>query len=292
METIEVPKDQSATLRRIATGSKGPQVGLFNGLKSIAVTSGKGGVGKTSLVANLAFVFSEKGLRVLVLDGDVGLANIDVLLGLSPKQTIKDFLDGNCSLKEILIEGPKGMHILPAGSGVLELTNLSSEQRMSLISEINALRDEHDLLLIDTAAGVSSNVLNFNAIAEEVLIAVTPEPTSITDAYALIKLMSMKFRRKRFLVVVNEARSLREAHQVFQGLNMVVERFLHFSLTELGYLPYDSAVGMAVKSQQAFVERFPEARVSKCLRDVADKLCKLSTRDEALGEVNLFGPYA
>ena len=202
--------DQSATLRIMSASKAQPSPSPTNGLRSIAVTSGKGGVGKTSLVANLAFLLGEMGTRVLVLDADMGLANIDVLLGLSPQYTLKDFLDGTLALRDILIEGPGAMKILPAGSGVLELTDLNREQRLSLVGEINALGRDHDLLLIDTAAGVSSNVLHFNALAEEVIVVVTPQPASITDAYALIKLMSMRYRRRHFLVLVNEASSKKE----------------------------------------------------------------------------------
>jgi flagellar biosynthesis protein FlhG len=283
--------DQGATLRLISYLRTPVDQEMVKGLRSIAVTSGKGGVGKTTVVANLACLMARMNLRVLVLDADMGLANIDLLFGLSPSYTMKDFLDGSRGLREILLEGPSGMRILPAGSGVWELTHLTSEQRLSLMGEINALRGEHDVLLIDTAAGVSPNVLHFNAVAEEVVILVTPEPTSITDAYALIKLMSLRYRRKRFLVLVNESRNEQEAKQVFQGLNGVVERFLQFSLTNLGSLPWDSAVSRAIKSQRALVELFPEARVVQRLREVAQQLRALPARKESFGEMTLFGPY-
>jgi flagellar biosynthesis protein FlhG len=249
-------------------------------------------VGKTTIVANLAYLMAKMDMRVLVLDADMGLANIDLLLGLSPIYTLKDFLDGSRCIREILLEGPSGMRILPAGSGVWELTHLNREQRLSLMAEINALRGEHDVLLIDTAAGVSSNVLHFNAAAEEVVVLVTPEPTSITIAYALIKLMSMRYRRKRFLILVNESKSEQEAKQVFQGLNGVVERFLQFSLTNLGFLPWDAAVGRSIRSQRALVELFPEAKVVQRLQKVALQLRALPGRKESFGEITLFGPYA
>lgn len=284
--------DQGATLRLISALKARSAQGMLKGLRSISVTSGKGGVGKTTVVANLAYLMARMDMRVLVLDADMGLANIDLLLGLSPPYTLKDFLDGTRDLREILLEGPWGMRILPAGSGVWELTHLNREQRLSLMAEINALGEEHDVLLIDTAAGVSPNVLHFNAVAEEVVVLVTPEPTSITDAYALIKLMSMRYKRKHFLVLINETRSEQEARQVFQGLNGVVERFLQFSLTNLGSLPRDSAVGRSVRSQRALVELFPEARVAQKLRDIALKLRTLPGRKESFGEMTLFGPYA
>ncbi len=284
--------DQGATLRMLRASAASRENPYAQGLRSIAVTSGKGGVGKTSIVVNLAFLLSQMGVRVLVLDADMGLANIDVVLGLSPENTLKDFLAGTCELREVLLEGPGGMKILPAGSGVWELTDLNQQQRLSLIGAVNALREEHDLLLIDTAAGVSSNVLQFNAIAEEVMIVVTPEPTSITDAYAVIKLMFTRYRRRSFLTLVNGARMARDARETFQGLNGVVERFLQFSLTELGSLPWYPVVARSVRSQRAFADLFPTAKATQSLRDVALRLRDMSGRTESYGEITLFGPYA
>ena len=284
--------DQGATLRAMSSSKMALEQSLAGGLRSIAITSGKGGVGKTTIVANLGYLLSTMGVRVLVLDGDMGLANIDVLLGLSPVHTMRDFLSGYRELRDVLIDGPGGMKILPTGSGVWEMTDLNREQRLSLMTEINALKDDHDILLIDTAAGVSSNVLHMNAVAEEVVVVVTPEPTSITDAYALIKLLYIRNKRRRFLILVNQARSVREAKQVFQGLNNVVERFLEFSLEEMGSIPWDSNVSRSIRSQQAMAELFPDTRAVKKLKEVAQRLKKLPARKDSAGEMTLFGPYA
>ena len=262
------------------------------GVRSIAVTSGKGGVGKTCIVANLGHLLSAMGTRVMILDADVGLANIDLLLGLSPQYTLKDFLEGETELSEILMKGPGGMVILPAGSGVMELTNLERDQRLALLGEINALSENHDLLLIDTPAGVSSNVIHFNALAQEIIVVVTPEPTSISDAYALIKVMFLKHRRRRFFVLVNETKSEKEAQQTFQGLNHAVERFLNFSLTDLGFISWDSCVSRSVKRQRAFAEAYPNAKATQNLHQVALRLQQMNGRKESFGELTLFGPYA
>jgi flagellar biosynthesis protein FlhG len=284
--------DQGASLRIITEGlGVSPQVQGV-GPRSIAITSGKGGVGKTSVAANLAFILAGMGLKVVVLDADMGLANVDVILGLSPRLTLRDFLFGNCDLRDILLDGPGGIRVLPGGSGQWELTDLSRDQQLMLVAGINTLREEHDLLLIDTAAGLSSNVLRFNALAEEVLVVVTPEPTSITDAYAIIKLMFLRHRRNRFLVLVNEARNEREAREAFEGLNGVVERFLRFSLTEVGSLPWDPAVTRAVKSQKPFAHLFPEAKATHSLQEVAGRLRGMTPRADSLGGMTLFGPYA
>jgi flagellar biosynthesis protein FlhG len=284
--------DQGATLRLMSANKDLVALAGDRGLRSLAITSGKGGVGKTSIAANLAFVLAGMGVRVLVLDADMGLANIDVLLGLSPQRTLRDFLSGTCDLREVLLEGPNGMHILPSGSGLWELTHLSREQRLVLMSGINDLKDEHDLLLIDTAAGVSPNVLHFNATAEEVLVVVTPDPPSITDAYALIKLMFTRYRRRHFLVVVNGARNGQEAGETFRGLNGVVERFLHLSLTDLGSVPCDPAVARSVRSQRPFADLYPSAKATQSLEALARRLLAVSPRGEAAGEMTLFGPYA
>ncbi len=164
----------------------------------ISVGSGKGGVGKTNVVANLAFAFTRLGKKVLVFDADLGLANIDVLLGLTPKYTIQHLLDRQKSVFEILTKGPGGMSILPASSGVLELVDLDESQKIFLLNELDLVAETVDILLIDTAAGISSNVLYFNMAAEESIVVVTPEPTSITDAYALIKILSTKYTKRTF----------------------------------------------------------------------------------------------
>jgi flagellar biosynthesis protein FlhG len=160
----------------------------------ISITSGKGGVGKTNVVANLAFAFTRMGRKVLVLDADLGLANIDILLGLTPQYTIEHFLRGEKSLSEIMTKGPGGMSILPASSGVYELVNLNEAEKLFLLNEVDLIADQIDLLLIDTGAGISSNVLYFNTAAQESIVIATPEPTSITDAYALIKVLATRFK--------------------------------------------------------------------------------------------------
>ncbi|MGQ9655623.1 MAG: MinD/ParA family protein [Thermodesulfobacteriota bacterium] len=261
-------------------------------LRSMAITSGKGGVGKTSLTANLALLLCDMGVRTLVLDADAGLANIDVLLGLSPKLTLKDFIAGDSSMEDIVMEGPGGMKVVPAGSGVLELTHLDRDQRLRLNEAINGLAARHDLLLIDTPAGVSSNVLHFNAMSEEIMVVVTPEPTSLTDAYALVKLMVTKHRRLRFSVLVNAIRSQAEGEQAFWGLNQAAERFLGVSLVQAGCIPWDPSVPRSVRSQEPFVRMAPTARATESLRQVAARIMEMKPRQGSDAEVILFGPYS
>ena len=202
------PSGKSARIRGEGQPLRWPRV--------ISVGSGKGGVGKTNVVANLAYAFTRLGKKVLVLDADLGLANIDVLLGLTPKFTIQHLLNRQKSIFEVLTPGPGGMSILPASSGVLELVDLEESQKIFLLSELDQVADTVDLLLIDTGAGISSNVLYFNLAAEESIVVVTPEPTSITDAYALIKVLSTKYKKERFTILINSAQNSQEAKEAFK----------------------------------------------------------------------------
>jgi flagellar biosynthesis protein FlhG len=239
------------------------------GLKVLSVTSGKGGVGKTNIVANLAYALSERGMKVLVLDADLGLGNIDVLLGLNPLFTLHDVLRGDASLQEVVVPGPGGIRILPAPSGQIELTNLTEADRLRFLSAIDELEEEVDVFLIDTGAGIAANVCFFNMAAQEVYVVATPEPTSLTDAYALIKVMSREYGEKSFKLIVNEVSGEREALSVFRHLTAVCDRFLNIRLELAGFVPVDPRLARAVRDQQLVNERYPEAISSRCIREIA-----------------------
>ncbi|MCX5906023.1 MAG: MinD/ParA family protein [Deltaproteobacteria bacterium] len=265
---------------------KGPG---WTGPKVISVTSGKGGVGKTNVVANLGLAFTELGKKVLILDADLGLANIDVLLGLSSRYTIEHLLKREKSLADILIPGPGGMSIMPAGSGVLDLVDLNESQKLFLLNEFDQYADHVDILLIDTGAGIASNVLYFNMAAQESIIIVTPEPTSITDAYALIKVLSIRHRKKSFMILVNQAVHAQEAKEVFAKINRVVDRFLGtLSLDYLGYVPFDENMTKAVRSQKAILELYPESSASKSFRELARLIVEKPIQNRGNGNVQFF----
>jgi flagellar biosynthesis protein FlhG len=255
-------------------------------VKTIAIASGKGGVGKTNIITNLGVALRKMGKEVLIFDADLGLSNIDVLLSLAPKYNIEHLIKGEKSLKEIIIEGPNGIKILPAGNGVQELTSLNEFDRLRVLEQFDEYTEKVDIMLIDTSAGISENVTFFCTAVQENIIVVTPEPTSITDAYALIKILHNKYREKDFNLVVNLAKNEDEAKEVYKRLSMVTEKFLKVDLHYLGFVRYDENVKKAVKMQDAFVNAFPNTNASKDIFDIANKI--LDSEIKCKGSMQFF----
>jgi flagellar biosynthesis protein FlhG len=241
-------------------------------IRTIAITSGKGGVGKTNLVANLAVAFRKLHKKVMIMDADLGLSNIDIIFNIAPKYNISHVINGDRDLKDIIVEGPHGIKILPASSGIQELTALDEFQRLRIIEEFDLLKDDIDILLIDTAAGISSNVAFFCTASQEIIVVTNPEPTAITDAYALIKVLFTRYQEKDFRLLVNSAKNSLEAFDVFKRLSIALERFLNISIDYLGYLPYDEAVKYSVRQQKPFIDIYPDGVISKNIMDIALKL--------------------
>ncbi len=255
----------------------------------ISVTSGKGGVGKSNIVTNLALSLARRNLKVLILDADLNLANVDILLGLTPKFNLHHVFTGEKELREVLIEGPGGIQILPASSGIMELADLTESQRLYFLTEMESLENEVDVLLIDTAAGINNNVLYFNIAAQERIVVLTPEPTSLTDAYALIKVLVNRHDLKRFRFLINQARSEKEALAVFKKLSMVTDRFLgSLSLDYLGYIPYDSKLPQAVRQQRLVSDIFPEAPSSRVFAKLAANLAGEKPLSKDDGNIKFF----
>lgn len=238
----------------------------------MAFTSGKGGVGKTSIVANLGLALRRMGKKVLIMDADLGLGNLDLLLGLAPKYNLSHVIRGMKSVSEIMLEGPESIQVLPAASGIQELAQLTREQRFRIISEIDRVLDTVDILLIDTAAGISSNVTAFNVASQEIFVIVNPEPSSITDAYALMKILCVKYGEKNFRIIVNNTRSMNEGKEVFRQLQLVVDRFLHIPLEYMGFILRDDGVVQSSRSQKLLLEVYPDSRASRCVTALAQKI--------------------
>lgn len=258
-------------------------------VRTISVTSGKGGVGKTNVTTNLGLCLANMGKKVLIWDADLGLANIDVLLGLNSLYNINHLLSGEKTLAEIIIEGPGGVRIMPASSGVQEMSSLSEGQKMLLLEELDNYQEQVDYLLIDTGAGISSNVMYFNLAAQHKLIVVTPEPTSITDAYAMIKVMSTKYGQRRFLVLPNNVASEKEAKGVYALLSSVADKHLDsVSLTYLGFIPRDELLPKSVRMQKPIVAAFPSSEASLAFKRLAGRLDQTPRPEGADGNIKFF----
>jgi flagellar biosynthesis protein FlhG len=288
--------DQAAMLRQIAGQMKtapdnalgGKRGARQNKVTVISITSGKGGVGKTNITANLAYLLAGLKKKTLILDADCGLANIDLILGLTPKYNLYHVLKGEKTLQEAIVNGPGGIKILASSSGIQEMSSLSMEQKLTLQDEINALQTRPDFMLIDTSAGINDNVLYFNMVAGETIVVVTPEPTSLTDAYALIKILYQRHAKKRFSLLVNMVKTPNEAKEVFLRLAQATNHFLNLAIEELGYISYDENLQRGVKQQKLLAELYPDSPSVKCLRAVAERLCRPRPEQESNGAISLF----
>lgn len=228
----------------------------------ISFTSGKGGVGKTNSLINIGLALVNEGRRVLILDADLGLANVDILLGLTPKYTLEDLLYNQKNIEDIIIESENGLSVIPAGSGVLSLLNLDANKKSLIISEVERIAKDYDYLLIDTGAGISDDVLFFNTVAMEVVCVINSEPTSLTDTYSLIKVLSQR-GEKDFSILVNNVKNETEAKNAYKKLFMAVEKFLRVKLKYVGFIPSDPIVNEAILEQKAFVDMYPSSEVSR-----------------------------
>lgn len=240
--------------------------------RTIAFTSGKGGVGKSNLVLNTGLVLARRGRKVAILDGDLGLASLNVLLGLSPRHDLRHVIAGEKRLGEILLRGPHGVFIIPAGSGVAELANLTEEERETLLGQLHEVAETVDFLLIDTGAGINDTVLNLIVASDEAVVVTRPEPTALADAYALMKIVIQYQAAYPFHLLINMVRDGEQAQQIYGSLSQILLRFLGYQPGYAGYVVMDPSVGQAVVQQVPFTVLAPRCSAARGLEALADRL--------------------
>lgn len=284
--------DQAERLRNIIKKQELPPI-QKPVAKVITVTSGKGGVGKSSISVNLAIQLSRMGKRVVIFDADFGLANIEIMLGLHPRYNLADMMYRGKTLNDIITYGPENVGFISGGSGIQELANLSREQIITLIQKLNELDEFADVVIVDTGAGISDTVLEFVAASEEVLLVATPEPTSITDAYALLKTLNKKatYRKEKTVVkmIANQVHGNRDARELFEKLGMVVAKFLDIEVEYLGSVPYDHNMQKAIMKQTPISILDASCNTARAVNRIANTLeHNMDQEAEHVGIVKLF----
>jgi len=272
--------DQANRLRDIVKTREQQTVHEPINSRVITVTSGKGGVGKTNITLNLAVYLRKMDKRIVIIDADLGLSNIEVLSGVTPRFNFGDVVHSKVKLDAALSDGPLGVKFLSGGAGLTSLANLTEKQISIVVNNFGALDEISDIILIDTGAGISRNVLSFVKASNEVILVITPEPTSIADAYAIIKSLKRAQNATPVLkIVVNMANNYSEGLDIFEKLNKVTEQFLGMKLDSLGVIPYDSCIPRAVRRQEPVALSFPNAESSKSLEDICFKLLNMESKN-------------
>ncbi|MDH5570536.1 MAG: MinD/ParA family protein [Gammaproteobacteria bacterium] len=257
-------------------------------VRVITVTSGKGGVGKTNVSVNLAMALSNAGKKVTILDADLGLGNIDVLLGLHPQKNLSHVINGECSLSDVMVDGPGNLSIIPAASGVQNMAELTPGQHAGLIQAFSELNHDIDVLIVDTAAGISDSVISFSRAAQEVLVVVCDEPASITDAYALIKLLNKEYGLFRFRILCNRVKSAQQARELYSTITKVTDRFLDVALDYVGFIPDDDYLVKAIRKQRCVVDAYPRSKSAIAFSTMVDKVDKWPIPTTAGGHLEFF----
>ena len=257
-------------------------------VRVIAVTSGKGGVGKTNLSVNLGVALSQMGQRVALLDADMSLANVDILLGLSPKYNLSHVLQGEKTLQEIMLTGPAGLKVIPASSGVQQMSELSTVEQAGIIRAFSEIDQSLDTLIVDTAAGISSSVVNFARASQEIIVVVCDEPTSLTDAYAYIKLLNRDYGLSKFHVVANMVQTVQQGQQLFNKLNKVTDKYLDVTLSYTGAVPFDEYLRKSVQKQTPVLAAFPRSKSALAIRNLAQTIDAWPIKIQAGGYLEFF----
>ena len=263
--------DQAENLRKLAVGEKLIQE---KNTKIITVTSGKGGVGKSNFVVNLGIDLVKKGKKVLIFDADIGMGNDDVLMGIYPKNNVLDLIEGRISIEEVIIDGPYGIKLLPGGNGLNNIEDIDEIKRKLFLRKIEEL-EGFDYILIDTGAGISRSVLAFIACSDEVILITTPEPTSLTDGYSLLKAVNHFKIKDKANIVVNKVLEVEEGEKTFLKFKAAVNKFLTLDVNFLGYIYEDKKLVLSVRKQTPFVIEYPNCEASICIDNISNKILKI-----------------
>ncbi|MBM7623502.1 MinD/ParA family protein [Sporohalobacter salinus] len=285
--------DQAQKLRELVQkrndSQEDNQKQIDEGLARIyAITSGKGGVGKTNFAVNLSLALQAKDKKVGIIDADLGMANIDVVLGIAPKYNLGHVIKGKKKIEEVIIKGPQNLEVISGVSGAEELANLTDYQLQNLINSWTALENRYDIILIDTGAGVSKAVIDFILAADEITVISTPEPTAVTDAYGLIKIIANQQHTSKINLVINQVENDKEGKRVSNRITNAVNEFLDIQLNVLGTIPKDKKVIKAVKRQHPFFLEFPNSKASKAIKKIRNKLLDIKEESTATGVRGFF----
>jgi flagellar biosynthesis protein FlhG len=273
--------DQAAGIRKMTQNKAKP-------VQVIAITSGKGGVGKTNISVNLGVSLAQRGKKVALMDADMGLANVDILLGLSPQFNLSHVLRGEKTLNDIMLTTTGGLKVIPASSGIQQMSELSTMEQAGIIRAFSELDQNLDILIVDTAAGISSSVVNFARASQEIIVVICDEPTSLTDAYAYIKLLNRDFGIANFHIIANMVQSIQQGQQLFTKLTKVTDRYLDISLDYVGAIPFDESLRKAVQKQKPVVEVFPQSKATLAIKKLAQTIDNWPIKTQAGGYLEFF----
>lgn len=239
-------------------------------MRIISVTGGKGGIGKTTLSVNMAMAFAKMKKKVLLFDADLGLANVDVALGLHPKRNIFDVLSGRHKLSEICMTGPHGLKIIPSSSGIQKMAQLSSDECISLIQSFSTLVDDVDVMIVDMASGISDQVIDFTHASQDILVVICNDPSSLMDSYAVIKILHQKYGRNRFGIIVNKVKNTYEGYDVFTKFQKATENFINISMQFMGHVPQDDFINIAACERVSIVDKYPQSKAAVAINNVCE----------------------
>lgn len=257
-------------------------------MRVICVTGGKGGIGKTTISINLAIAYATLKQKVLLFDADLSLANVDIRLSLTPKKNIHDFLAGNCDLSEVCITGPHGIKVIPSSSGIQKMAELSSAESFELIRSFSSLTDAIDVMIIDMAPGISTQVIELTHASQDILMVVCNDPASLMDSYAIIKILHQKYGRDRFGVLVNKVKHMQEGFDVFSRFQAAINQFMPVNIQYIGHLPQDDYVGIAACEGVAIVDKFPQSPAAKAFMQLCHGLTHWQDENNVAGGIHFF----